>query len=46
LKPGRRYNLVHGSDSPESAEREIPVFFAADELFDYELVGDEWVYGD
>jgi len=46
LAMGRRYNLVHGSDSPESAEREIPVFFAADELLDYELVGDEWVYGD
>lgn len=26
-------NLVHGSDSPASAEREVPIFFAADELF-------------
>jgi nucleoside-diphosphate kinase len=25
-------NLVHGSDSPESAEREIELWFAADEL--------------
>ena len=25
-------NLVHGSDSPESAEREITLWFAADEL--------------
>jgi nucleoside-diphosphate kinase len=25
-------NLVHGSDSPESAEREIGLWFAADEL--------------
>jgi nucleoside-diphosphate kinase len=25
-------NLVHGSDSPESAEREIGIWFAADEL--------------
>jgi len=25
-------NLVHGSDSPESAEREIALWFAADEL--------------
>ena len=25
-------NLVHGSDSPESAEREISLWFAADEL--------------
>jgi nucleoside-diphosphate kinase len=26
-------NLVHGSDSPESAQREIPIFFAEQELF-------------
>jgi nucleoside diphosphate kinase len=25
-------NLVHGSDSPESAEREIELWFAGDEL--------------
>ena len=25
-------NLVHGSDSPESAEREISLWFADDEL--------------
>jgi nucleoside-diphosphate kinase len=25
-------NLVHGSDSPESAEREIALWFSADEL--------------
>ncbi|MBW4082830.1 nucleoside-diphosphate kinase [Paenibacillus sp. S150] len=28
-------NLIHGSDSPESAEREIANFFAPDELADY-----------
>ncbi|MRN53383.1 nucleoside-diphosphate kinase [Paenibacillus monticola] len=28
-------NLIHGSDSPESAEREIFNFFAADELAKY-----------
>ncbi|MDB5041603.1 MAG: ndk [Candidatus Eremiobacteraeota bacterium] len=26
-------NLVHGSDAPASAEREIPIFFSEDELF-------------
>ena len=26
-------NTVHGSDSPESAEREIPIFFEAKEIF-------------
>lgn len=28
-------NLIHGSDSPESAAREIANFFAPDELADY-----------
>ena len=28
-------NLVHGSDSPESAEREIKLFFSPDEIIDY-----------
>ncbi len=46
LAMGRRYNLVHGSDSPESARREIPIFFDEDELLDYQLIVDEWVYGD
>ncbi len=32
-----RYNVVHGSDSPESAEREIGLFFAPEEIIDYEL---------
>ncbi len=27
-----RENIVHGSDGPESAAREIALFFAADEL--------------
>ncbi|RKS86849.1 nucleoside diphosphate kinase [Orbus hercynius] len=27
-------NAVHGSDSPQSAEREIAYFFADDEIFD------------
>ncbi|MFD2179475.1 nucleoside-diphosphate kinase [Veronia pacifica] len=30
------FNSVHGSDSPESAQREISYFFAADELCDRE----------
>ena len=32
-----RYNLVHGSDSAESAEQEIKLFFRPDEIIDYEL---------
>ncbi len=40
----RRYNLVHGSDSPESAAREIAIFFGEDELLDYPLQTVSWVY--
>lgn len=29
-------NLVHGSDSPESAEREIALFFSKDEIFSWD----------
>ena len=38
-------NLVHGSDSPESAEREIALFFAEEEICRYRLLLDHWVYG-
>lgn len=38
-------NLVHGSDSPESAGREISLFFHKDEICDYRASRDEWVYG-
>jgi len=40
----KRYNLVHGSDSPESAAREIPIFFDEAELVNYNLVVEEWTY--
>jgi len=40
----RRHNLVHGSDSPASAEREIAVLFDKDELVDYPIVDETWVY--
>lgn len=36
-------NLVHGSDSPESAEREIALFFRPEELVDYPKDADRWV---
>ena len=38
-------NLVHGSDSPETADREVALFFTKDELFDYTPAGTEWVFG-
>jgi nucleoside-diphosphate kinase len=41
----RGYNLIHGSDSRESAEREIEIFFPPDEIIDYELADASWLYG-
>jgi len=38
-------NLVHGSDSPESAAREIPIFFSEGELFDYSMADEPWLGG-
>jgi len=35
-------NLVHGSDSPASAEREIGLFFKPEELHDYKLALADW----
>jgi nucleoside-diphosphate kinase len=31
------YNLIHGSDSPGSAERELKLFFGDDDFVDYEF---------
>lgn len=42
----RRYNLIHGSDSPESAASEIPLFFEAAELADYQRPADRWTYAE
>ena len=42
LSPG--YNLVHGSDSPESAERELSLWFDPSELLDYETSLSQWLY--
>lgn len=37
-------NIIHGSDSPASAEREIGIFFKEDELIEYSKLIKEWVY--
>jgi nucleoside-diphosphate kinase len=39
----RQMNLMHGSDSPEAAEREIAVYFSPSELVDYKATLGEWV---
>lgn len=37
-------NLVHGSDGPESAAREVALFFNKDELLDYDRESDRWIF--
>lgn len=42
----RQMNLVHGSDGPEAAAREIPIYFKPEELLDYESSLSGWVCAD
>jgi nucleoside-diphosphate kinase len=37
-------NLIHGSDSPESAAREIGIFFNEGDLISYRRDLDRWIY--
>lgn len=37
-------NIIHGSDSPESAEREINLFFDESELVAYDKQDHTWIY--
>ena len=39
-------NVIHGSDSPQSAEREINIFFKTEELINYKKDQNHWVYGE
>ena len=36
-------NVIHGSDSPESAQREVSLFFAPGEVLQWERTVDRWV---
>ncbi len=38
------FNLIHGSDSPEAAERELKLFFAPGEVLSWNRAGDAWIY--
>lgn len=38
------FNLIHGSDSPDAAERELKLFFAPGEVQDHKRAIDAWVY--
>lgn len=44
LEIGR--NLVHGSDSPETAAFEIPLFFGEDEMLAYQRDTERWIRDD
>jgi nucleoside-diphosphate kinase len=37
-------NLVHGSDGPDTAAFEVPLFFAEGEILSYERAVDGWIY--
>ena len=37
-------NIIHGSDSPESAVREIGLFFKEEEQVQYEKLMNQWIY--
>lgn len=38
------FNLIHGSDSPEAAARELQLFFKGDELVGYDVISAPWIY--
>jgi nucleoside-diphosphate kinase len=42
LETGR--NLVHGSDSPQTAAFEVPLFFSDDEILSYSRDTDRWIF--
>lgn len=42
----QQLNLVHGSDGPEAARREIGIYFADNELVDFEPTLGGWVCAD
>jgi nucleoside-diphosphate kinase len=41
LEIGR--NLVHGSDGPDTAAIEVPLFFTEDEILSYQRDADRWI---
>jgi nucleoside-diphosphate kinase len=40
----RQMNLIHGSDGPDAAKREIELYFSKDELFEGKPLAAEWMY--
>ena len=44
LSISKQNNLMHGSDSEESATREIALWFKPEEIVEYTIAGEEWVF--
>jgi len=44
LGMSRRFNLVHGSESAEVAEKELALFFQDDEYHAYQRAEHAWIY--
>jgi len=40
----RSYNLIHGSDSPDAAARELSLFFTEEEIMEWQPAGLDWTY--
>lgn len=38
------FNLIHGSDSPEAAEKELSLFFGKGEVLGWSRASETWVY--
>ena len=38
------FNLIHGSDSPEAATKELALFFNEGEILDWDRANEGWVY--
>ena len=38
------FNIIHGSDGPETAAKEINLFFKPEELVSYTLATEQWVH--
>jgi nucleoside-diphosphate kinase len=38
------FNLIHGSDGPEAAARELGLFFKAGEVLEYPRATEAWIY--
>ena len=38
------FNLIHGSDSPEAAEKELGLFFQEGQLVDWDRAQQGWIY--